>query len=155
MTASHNHPPRCCCRHVATISDPDRICPGCPLHGELAALADHECPSCHQLPGRPPTDYCGRPDWHNATPDRTPQPDTRTSLVELLTPTTHHQHGEHHPRTACHPLTCKRLPTLPNTPGQPPAPERFTTPGYDGPEGTEWPRPPRTNPRTTTDDHPR
>lgn len=26
--------------------------------------ADGPCPSCHQLPGRPPTEYCRHPEWH-------------------------------------------------------------------------------------------
>lgn len=30
--------------------------------------ADGPCPSCHQLPGRPPTEYCRHPEWHPIQP---------------------------------------------------------------------------------------
>jgi hypothetical protein len=82
---AHNHPPRCCC---IQLHDSQRLstdlCPLCPEHGELAQLSnsesrcicrphlipgttDQDCPvhrteypCCHQLAGRPHTDYCPR-----------------------------------------------------------------------------------------------
>ena len=48
----HNHAPHCCC-HLEL--DQGR-CPVCPDHGDLADQAEYPC--CHQLEGRPHTDYC-------------------------------------------------------------------------------------------------
>lgn len=70
---AHNHPPRCCC---ALPDDPVGVhtrCELCPEHGELAQLgnsnpanaipagvviADLAYSCCHQLVGRPHTEYC-------------------------------------------------------------------------------------------------
>ena len=77
----HNHAPRCCCK----VEWDQGRCPSCTEHGDLATLGDTngECPSCHQLPGRTPTDYCQQPDWHSvmltATWTQTTQPATRTT----------------------------------------------------------------------------
>lgn len=41
MTAQHNHPPRCCCASLdmgASYGPDDDHCPGCVIHGALAAL---------------------------------------------------------------------------------------------------------------------
>lgn len=61
MTA-HNHAPCCCCPTltelgVMTIREQD-ACPLCVEHGELAQLAEPECPSCHTVAGHPHTEYC-------------------------------------------------------------------------------------------------
>lgn len=65
-TIQHNHPPRCCCSSLDIGTMRERLdhCPLCPAHGELAQLGNGECPSCHQLPGRPPTEYCQTPRAH-------------------------------------------------------------------------------------------
>lgn len=60
MTAEHNHQPRCCCSSQCnTILAGDKCeehtCPACVEHGELART---ECPKCHQLAGRPHTEFC-------------------------------------------------------------------------------------------------
>lgn len=59
MTA-HNHPPRCCCEadDNPTGSNERLDCALCPEHGELAQLADPECPSCHTHGEHPHTEYC-------------------------------------------------------------------------------------------------
>jgi hypothetical protein len=102
MTA-HNHPPLCCCIPDKGPLGPGDRCPLCPEHGELAQLANQctcgtpglnyegpqrdcpihgeaiegEYPCCHQLVGRPHTDYCPA---HPAMPrTQTSQPHTTTS----------------------------------------------------------------------------
>lgn len=79
---AHNHPPRCCCESQpggAMIN----TCPQCHEHGELAQLGndnspnsipanvtphtDYEYACCHQLVGRPHTDYCPRHPWNDPT----------------------------------------------------------------------------------------
>lgn len=128
MDTGHNHPPRCCCIDPQTneMSDATKAafgCPLCPDHGELAQLANTECPSCHQLPGRPPTDYCQMPAWHAArhipiktadhpgdwTATLTTQPATTTSQ-----PTTHTR--AHHCPTWEDPEGCRCEPTPLATP---------------------------------------
>jgi hypothetical protein len=52
----HNHPPRCCCPLLHGTEEEYRICPACPMHGDLAQGV--ECPQCHQAAGRPHTEYC-------------------------------------------------------------------------------------------------
>lgn len=79
---AHNHPPRCCCIS-GWVDRPDTPCPLCPEHGELAQLSndkppnaipanvtprtDYEYTCCHQLIGRPHTDYC--PTGRGITPE--------------------------------------------------------------------------------------
>ncbi len=61
----HNHRPLCCCQ-----LDPDDVecgaligehvhplvrCPSCVEHGDLA---QPQCDQCHELVGRPHTEYC-------------------------------------------------------------------------------------------------
>lgn len=60
---AHNHPPACCCK-LARVAPPDQPalayvdrCPSCVEHGDLA---NPSCHNCHQLPGRPHTEYCPR-----------------------------------------------------------------------------------------------
>jgi hypothetical protein len=100
VNTAHNHPPRCCC---IQLHDSQRLstdlCPLCPEHGELAQLSNGECPNCHQLPGRPHTEFCqlGAPlsgievrnpgDRTTLAPGQTSQPATHTRTTPLATPT--------------------------------------------------------------------
>lgn len=75
----HNHPARCCCSLPDDPIGVRPVCPVCVEHGELAQLGkltiervaelldvppgllvrtDLEYACCHQLVGRPHTDYC-------------------------------------------------------------------------------------------------
>lgn len=75
----HNHPARCCCSLSDDPIGVRPVCPVCVEHGELAQLGKHtiervaelldvppgllvrtdlEYACCHQLVGRPHTDYC-------------------------------------------------------------------------------------------------
>lgn len=57
----------CGFRHLIA---PDQTCtskphpPGTPHSWDLPP----ECPSCHQLQGRPPTEYCLHASWHGVLP---------------------------------------------------------------------------------------
>ena len=88
MTASHNHPPRCCCLDWANETgqgDAGR-CPGCPEHGTLAGQQGITCPQCHQPAGRPHTDYCtlapGRV-WDGWMPPATNLVDTGSQIAAI------------------------------------------------------------------------
>jgi hypothetical protein len=123
----HNHPPRCCCIS-GWVDKPDRPCPLCIVHGELAQLSNPnstaEYPCCHQLVGRPHTDYCdvGRP---SQPITRTSQPDTQRrdltgTSADTLTQLDHTmRRGNHistHLRTLCEPGFCGRTPLAEHTP---------------------------------------
>lgn len=148
---AHNHPPHCCCgvREFARPA-PGYECPLCPEHGELAQLGDDNPPNtipanvtprtdyeyscCHQLVGRPHTDYC--PTGRGITPEmqqlaermvadeaandpwRAPLTgiEVRNPLGMSVTPTHHANGGDMHPRHECHPDRCGMWATTTSTP---------------------------------------
>lgn len=114
MTTSHNHPPRCCCipgSTATTISDSADPCPLCPEHGELATL-DSQCDHRYGFDGDSDVYRCTK--CHQLAPSECP------SCHQLAgrPPTEYCQNPRAHIRSG----------------------DGYRTPGYDGPEGTEWPR---------------
>ena len=122
----------------------DWTCPVCPEHGDLAQLAGEpqpgECPICHQPIGREHTDYCRLTGPVSALPildldsftSRTSTPPTQARGYTL------DAQGRTHAAFECHDPECTY--PRPHTHPDLAIPDLPRTPGYDGPEGTEWPR---------------
>lgn len=143
---AHNHPPRCCCE-IANDETAVRgrlvDCPLCPEHGELAQLSntnppndipanvtprtDYEYACCHQLVGRPHTDYC--PSRHGQ--QQSPAEVQRIAQANLAAnplgmrhqPQTHTLDGDTHPVHECHPDRCGMWATTTQPPSQTSTPQ--------------------------------
>ena len=149
MTTAHNHPPHCCCGvRDGYRPAPGFECPACSEHGELAQLGkcicgtpglnyagperdcpEHgipECSTCHQPAGRPHTDYCHAIGIVGADP----RDHTTIAAGQTSTPTTHARDTDD--------LVGNLRDAVDRARERRTGPPR--TPGYDGPEGTEWPR---------------
>src|SRR5688500_5294495 len=115
---AHNHPPRCCCAFARDVDayEPTTPCALCPEHGELAQLGDIESPPitavteypcCHQLVGRPHTDYC-RAGFAGQVHATVLEMHHRLGNPLGMTrqPHTHHHGADVHPTHQCHPDRC-------------------------------------------------